>query len=233
MIGSCLLMALFLMAPYPSAPADSAALSQASITGRTQLEVILRDRPQMAAILMDREAIRAWLVEELGTENPQPLWDPAEPVSGRAAEHEYPSRGGAAPAGTAVIRVSSRPSGWDQLAGLIFELHNLRRSARFEAIHEAAVSGAIDESEYVRRSLQQEFAALLATRRFLAQHVHGMPEDAREGSPLFEQILETADSLEAHLEEQRDKGVDLETYFEELYEQEVVPERRGSGSAER
>jgi hypothetical protein len=227
-----LLIALFL-AVYPSAPADSAALSQASISGQTQLEVILRDRPQMAAILMDRERIRAWLVEELGTENPQPLWDPAEPVSGRAAEHEYPSRGGAAPAGTAVIRISSQPSGWDQLAGLIFELHNIRRSGHFEDIHEAAVSGAIDKSEYVRRSLQQEFAALHATKRFLAQQVDGMPEDAQESSPLFEQIMETDDSLEAHLEEQRDKGVDLETHFEDLYEQEVVPERRGTGSADR
>lgn len=228
----CLLIAFFLVAAYPP-PAGSAPVSQASISGQAQLDVILRDRPQMAAILMDREEIRAWLLEELGTENPQPLWDPTEPVSGRAAEHEYPSRGGAAPAGTALIRVSSQPSGWDQLAGLIFELHNIRRSARFEDIRQAAVGGAIDKSEYVRRSLQQEFAALHATKRFLAQHVDGMPVDARESSPLFEQIMATGDSLEAHLEEQRDKGVDLETHFEELYEQEVVPERRGTGSADR
>lgn len=233
MSSSPLLIALFLVAGYPSGPADSETLSPAHTSGQVQLDVILRDRPQVAAILLDREAIRTWLVHELDTENPQPLWDPAEPLSGRAAEHEYPSRGGAAPAGTALIRVSSQPSGWDQLAGLVFELHNIRRSAKFEDIHQAAVDGVIDKSEYVRRSLQQEFAALHATKRFLARHVDGVPEGAENSSPLFEQILATKDSLDAHLQEQRDKGVDLETHFEELYEREVVPERRGEGSGDR
>lgn len=212
--------------------ADAAA-EGISVSGGAQLEVILEDRPQIAAIVMEREEVRAWLVEELGNDDPEPLWDPAEPVTGRAAEHEYPSRGGAAPAGTALIRVSSRPSGWDQLAGLVFELHNLRRSAEFESIHEAAASGAIGKAEYVQRSLEQEFAALRATRRFLEQLLEDMPEDARESSPLFEQILQTEDSLEAHLETQRDEGVDLTAHFEQLYEREVMPAVRGTGGAKR
>lgn len=227
-----LLSALFLLFAYALAPADSAA-AQVSVSGRAQLEVILRDRPQMAAILMEREEIRAWLVEQLATDDPEPLWDPAEPVTGRAAEHEYPTRGGAAPPGTALIRVSSQPSGWDQLAGLVFELHNLRRSAEFEEIHQAAVSGMIGKAEYVRRSLQQEFAALHATKRFLEHNLGGMPEDAQESSPLFEQILHTGDTLETHLESQSDNGVDLKAHFEQLYEREVVPEMSGSRGADR
>ena len=209
------------------------AAIQAAISGPTQLEVILKDRPQIAAILMDRQDIREWLIEELGSGNPQPLWDPTEPLTGRAAEHEYPSRGGAAPAGTALIRVNSQRSGWDQLAGLVFELHNLRRSARFEEIHRAAVSGAIDKPEYIRRSLRQEFAALHATKRFFEQHIDGIPENARKSSPLFEQIMETEDTLEAHLEEQSGKGLDLTVHFDRLYEQEVAPRRRGTDAADR
>lgn len=203
------------------------AVTEGAISGQTQLEVILKDRPQIAAILMDRQEIREWLVDELGSGDPQPLWDPAEPVTGRAAEHEYPSRGGSAPAGTALIRVNSQRSGWDQLAGLVFELHNLRRSARFEEIHRAAVSGAIDKPEYIRRSLQQEFAALHATKLFLERRMGGMPpENARESSPLFRQIMETKDTLEAHLEEQSAHGLDLTEHFDRLYEQEVAPKRR-------
>jgi hypothetical protein len=223
------LAALVLVCGCLPVPADSVA-KEISVSGGAQLEVILQDRPQLAAIVMERDEIRAWLIEELGTDDPEPLWDPAEPVTGRAAEHEYPSRGGAAPAGTALIRVSSEPSGWDQLAGLVFELHNLRRSAEFESIHEAAASGAIGKAEYVQRSLEQEFAALRATRRFLEQLLEGVPEDARESSPLFEQILQTEDSLEAHLETQRDEGVDLTAHFEQLYEREVKPGMRGTGA---
>ena len=223
-------IALLLTAAFGAA-AEPAAI-QAAVSGQVQLEVILKDRPQIAAVLTEREAIRAWLAEELEGDDPRPLWDPSEPVTGRAAEHEYPSPGGAAPEGTAVIRISSQSSGWDQLAGLVFELHNLRRSSVFQEIHRAAVTGAIDRTEYIRRSLQQEFAALHATRLFLARHLDGMPKTAQESSPLFEQIMDTEDTLEAHLEEQSGRGVDLTAHFARLYEQEVLPELRGTDAAD-
>lgn len=222
---------LLLLAALP-APAAATAI-QGAVSGQARLEVILEDRPQIAAILMNRQGIRAWLVEELSSDDPEPLWDPTEPVTGRAAEHEYPSPGGTVPAGTALIRISSQPSGWDQLAGLVFELHNLRRSERFAAIHQAAAAGAIDKTEYIRQSLQQEFEALHATKLFLERHLDGMPEDAQDSSPLYEQIMDSEDTLEAHLEAQQDKGIDLTAHFGQLYDQEVVPQRRGTDAADR
>ncbi|HZD53258.1 MAG TPA: hypothetical protein VE175_09430 [Woeseiaceae bacterium] len=194
--------------------------------GERQLGVILNDRPQLAAILEDRKELRHWLITELNRKEPARLWDPAEPVSGRAAEHEYPSRGGAAPAGTAVIRVSARASGWDELAALVFELHNLHHSGRFAEIYRAAVRGQIDETEYVQRSLAQEFAALRATRRFLETHVGELPDEAKSSSPLYQQIMATEDTLKAHLEKEEGNGRSLTTHFERLYEREVVPEMR-------
>jgi hypothetical protein len=195
-------------------------------SGQAQLDVILEDRPQLAAVLRGRDALRRWLITEFSRKTPAPLWDPTEPVSGRVAEHEYPSRGGAAPAGTAVIRVSSGVSGWDQLAGLVFELHNVRRSGRFAEIYRAAVRGEIDEGQYVRRSLEEEFAALVATRDFLAQHVGDLPEAARGSSPLYDQVVATEDSFERHLEQQEREGRGLTQYFERLYEREVLPEKK-------
>lgn len=194
--------------------------------GEVQLGVILKDRPQLSAVLRGRDELRQWLIAEFNRKSPAPLWDPTEPVSGRAAEHEYPSRGGAAPVGTAVIRVSSQASGWDQLAGLVFELHNVRRSGRFAEIYRAAVRNEIDKSEYVRRSLEEEFGALRATRDFLKQRLGELPEAARGSSPLYRQIMETGDSFEAHLERQEKNGEGLKAHFERLYEKEVVPERR-------
>jgi hypothetical protein len=194
--------------------------------GDVQLGVILKDRPQLSAVLRGRDELRQWLIAELERKSPAPLWDPAEPVSGRAAEHEYPSRGGAAPLGTAVIRVSSRASGWDQLAGLVFELHNVRRSGRFAEIYRAAVRGEIDKSEYVRSSLEEEFGALRATRDFLEANVGALPEAAEGSSPLYRQVMQTGDSFEEHLERQAGHGEGLAAHFERLYEKEVVPERR-------
>ncbi len=216
--------------------ASGLAVAQAEhnlASGETQLDVILESRPQLAAVLRGRDELREWLVAELGRRTPAPLWDPTEPVSGRAAEHEYPSRGGAAPAGTAVIRVSSRVSGWDQLAALVFELHNVRRSGRFAAIYRAAVRGEIDKAEYVRRSLEEELAALVATRDFLQRHVGGLPQAARAGSPLFSQVIETEDSLDRHLAGQEREGRRLLLHFERLYEQEVVPEKERLESSRR
>lgn len=222
-----LILALLVLAgPVPAQTGDRLAAPE------TQLEVILEDRPQLAAVLRGREELRQWLITEFNRKSPAPLWDPREPVSGRAAEHEYPSAGGAAPVGTAIVRVSSQTSGWDQLAGLVFELHNLRRSSRFGEIYRAAVRGEIGRSEYVRRSLEEEFAALLATRRFLERHIGEVPESAEQSSPLFRQIMEAGDSFEAHLEKQEDHGEGLTAHFERLYEREVVPEMRRIGDNE-
>jgi hypothetical protein len=42
--------------------------------------------------------------------------------------------------------VSARSTGWDQLTGLVFELHNLKGCRRFYEIHDAALSGTIDKA---------------------------------------------------------------------------------------
>ncbi|HEX2139864.1 MAG TPA: hypothetical protein VHG33_09145 [Woeseiaceae bacterium] len=221
-LASFAALVILIFVSQPSA----AASTPTKPYGKSQLEVILEDRPQLAAVLMERVEVRNWLVEELGRENPRPLWDPSEPVSGRAAEHEYPSGTGKVPRGTALIRVSSASPGWDQLAGLLFELHNLRRSASFEEIHQQALRGRIGKSEYVERLLQQEFAALQATREYLNEHLTGVPDAARDGSTLFGQILDTEDTLDAHLEKYSQDGNDLRSHFEQLYEREVAPRVR-------
>jgi hypothetical protein len=45
-----------------------------------------------------------------------------------------------------VFRVSARSTGWDQLTGLVFELHNFKGCRRFYEIHDAALSGTIDKA---------------------------------------------------------------------------------------
>ncbi len=203
-----------------------------SSNGEDQLALILRDRPKLAVILKSHAFLRDWVVREFdGTSGGlRPLWDPSEPVSGRAAEHEYPSRGrraGKVADGTVVFRVSARRTGWDQLTGLVFELHNFRGSRRFEEIHRAAVSGTIDKSAYVRQIVEQELIAVLATKEFLRRNVLSLPGAGRDESTLFWRLLNSEDSLDGLIQEYKRRGHDLKEHYEKLYEDEVVPEMRG------
>lgn len=202
-----------------------------SSNGEAQVALILRDRPKLAVILRTHASLRDWVVREFdgACGGLKPLWDPSAPVSGRAAEHEYPShasRAGKVADGTAVFRVSARGTGWDQLAGLVFELHNFRGCGRFEEIHRAAVSGTIDKSAYVRQNLDQELVALQATKEFLRRNVVGLPGAGRDESNLFWRLLNEEDSLDALLQEYKRRGHDLREHFEKLYDQEVVPEMK-------
>ena len=203
-----------------------------SSNGEDQLALILRDRPKLAVILESHSSLRDWVVREFDrtSEGLRPLWDPSQPVSGRAAEHEYSSRGrraGKVADGTAVFRVSARRTGWDQLTGLVFELHNFRGSRRFEEIHRAAVRGTIDKSAYVRQILEQEILALKTTKEFLRRNVLSLPGAGQDGSTLFWQLLNSEDSLDSHLRRYERRGQDLKEFYEKLYEDEVVPEMRG------
>lgn len=196
--------------------------------GEVQLSRILRDRPKLAAVLAAGQELRFEVIAELEEAGPRLRWDRSEPRSGRASELEF-----AAPDGLVetdrrvVLRLSRRSTGWDQLAGLIFELHNLRGSARFAAIHRAAVIGVIGKDDYVQQMLVQEFVTLQTTQAFLRQYATGLPDAGGDGSALYWQVLQAADTLKEHIRRCKRKGEDLTKRFRELYDREILPELQG------
>jgi hypothetical protein len=192
---------------------------------------LLRDRPGLAVLLGSQDTIRVWTAAELTGEATglEVIWEPAEPKSGRAAEHEYPP----GKENVVVVRISARQPPLDQLAGLVYELHNARRHEVFEKIHEQALQGAIEKTEYVRRILEQEFDAFVETREFLSRELLGIPVVERESSPLLSGILHGASSLDAHLRTYESMGRDLREHFERLYDEEIAPRVRTHPAASR
>lgn len=202
--------------------------------GEKQVQLIMNDRPKVARLLQANSSLYGWLVQAFDTARGgfNPLWDSAEPVSSQAAEHEYPSnnsRRGIVAEGTVIFRVSSRQTGWDQLAGLIFELHNFRGATQFEEIHTAAVSGKIDEQTYIRRNIEQEFMAVQATKVFLIKNVLPLRGAQGKENRLLWALVRSADTVDEMLRRNEQKGYDLRDHYEMLYNTEVVPEMRTRG----
>jgi hypothetical protein len=195
----------------------------------------MNDRPKVARILQAYSGLYGWLVQTFDTARGgyKPLWDSAEPVSGRAAEHEYPSnnrRRGIVAEGTVVFRVSSHQTGWDQLAGLIFELHNFRSATQFGEIHTAAVSGEIDRQTYIRRNIEQEFMAVQATKMFLIKNVLPLRGAQGQENRLLWALVRSADTVDEMLRTNEQKGYDLRDHYQLLYNTEVVPEMQAEAA---
>jgi ketosteroid isomerase-like protein len=186
------------------------------------IDDIERDRPRIVRALDGRDAVRAWIEKHFsgGAIELHVRWDPAEPKSGRAAEHEYLTG-----RGPVEVRVSKHHSGLDQIAGLVFELHNMEGYRVFEKVYADAVTGKIGPEEFALRNLNQEFEARVATRKFLERHFGDVSRRDLRDHRLLDALLEPVPTPEAQLEAARKKGGDLREHYFKLFESDIVPER--------
>jgi hypothetical protein len=188
--------------------------------GELQVLRMCAERPALARALADHSVIRAWLVDELdGRSVGFPIaWDGAEPVTGRAAEHEF-----AIACEVGRLRVASGASGLDQLAGLVFELENLRGLETFEAAWQAALRGEIGRLEFTRRMAACEFGALTRTRTFLERHLGPISMLELRDHPLTAHLLDASPSLEEQARKYRRLGHEVGRHFAAAYDHEIRP----------
>lgn len=188
--------------------------------GEAQVRRMCAERPAIALALADHPALRAWIVAELdGRATGFPIaWDAAEPNTGRVAEHEF-SLGH----DMARLRVRSSASGLDQLAGVVFELQNIRGFETFEAAWQAALRGEIGRPEFTRRMAACEFAALTRTRALLEAHLGPMSMLELRDHPLTGHLLDASPSLEEQVLKYRRLGYDIVTHFDATYDHEIKP----------
>ena len=185
-----------------------------------QLSAILQDRPRLAMSLEPRPEVQEWILEQFRETAPPMFWDSEPPVSGRLAEWD-----GRDPEVT-ILRVDASPSGIDQLAHLLFELHNVQGYAVFDSVHEKAIRDEITRDEYASQMLEQEFRALLAARSFFRAHLSDLSQAEEREARTYNRLLHGTDSFEEHLREQRERGHDLFDDFRMLYDTMVIPERK-------
>ena len=186
----------------------------------TQLSAILRDRPRLAVSLEPRPEVREWILEQFRKTVPPLFWDSKSPVSGRLAEWD-----GRDPEVT-LLRIDGSPSGIDQLAHLLFELHNVKGYDVFDSIHEKAIRDEITRDEYASQMLAHEFRALLAARAFYRSHLSDLSQAEKREARSYYRLLHGTDSFEEHLREQRERGHDLFDHYRMLYDSMVIPERK-------
>ncbi len=193
-----------------------------AVTHAGVVDDIERDRPRVAVELDERSTVREWIEEQFSGDAiaMEVHWSPDEPISGRAAEHEYLTA-----RGPVVVRVSQTRSALDQLAALIFELHNMHGYRVFDQVYLDAVTGKIGPEEYALRNLGQEYEALVATRAFLTTHFRDVPSRELSGHKVLRALLAPVPTLEAQLAEARKGRGDVGEFYHDAFEAYVVPER--------
>ncbi len=182
----------------------------------TQMRV---DRPRLAAALDSQPEIHEWAAHEFAGQGSGLLfgWDPAAPISGFDAEH-HPTEGGA------VIRIREDLSGLDQMACLVFEMHNARGKERFEEVTTQALNGQLDREQFVRAMVEQETRAELATRRFLRETFRMPTSRGLDQHPhLAASLLSDATSEEIVDHALREGG--YRQFYEDAYDRLPVPSR--------
>jgi hypothetical protein len=184
-----------------------------------QFAALLGDRPQLAKTLDARPEVRHWILQRWGETRPPLVWDPTSPVSGRAAEWD------ARAADVTLLRVDGTRSGIDQLAHLLFELHNVQGYDAFAAIHEGAVQGEVTREEYASRMLEQEFRALIAARAFFREHLLDLSQSEKKEARAYYRMLYGPDSFEEYDRKVSRRGFDLRDHYRALYDSMVLSER--------
>jgi hypothetical protein len=142
--------------------------------GRTQLEQLLRDRPEMCLLDPRSTEIGEWVIREFAGEDLWTVvsWNPEPPKrAGVNGVHRYPTR-----QNTGWVRIRSRgqdptskehrfESTWKSL---VFELNNISHAGEFEQVHRDAIDldFPMTKDDYIRRMTSIEYQSLKNTRDF-------------------------------------------------------------------
>ena len=137
--------------------------------GRSQVEAVIRDRPEMGEVINREPALREMLESgfEGDTWSGRVNWDDREPVGSSSAEHFPQYRGQ-----PTSVRISKNPdiSAVDKCSSLAFELYNVGFDKEFRRLETAAFEKRIDRHDYVKRVVRLEFEALMKERAFFSVH---------------------------------------------------------------
>lgn len=160
--------------------------------GRSQVEEVIRDRPEMGKVINREPALREML--ESGFEGDawsgRVHWDDQEPTGPTSAEHWSQYRGQ-----PTSVRVSKNPktSAVDKCEMLAFELYNVGFDKEFFRLANAAIEKRIARDDYVTSLVRLEFEALMKTRAFFSEHPLAEEADYEENRAYAQMMTLTGD----------------------------------------
>src|SRR5262249_23492801 len=151
------------------------------VFGRSQVEAVIRDRPEIKEVIDREPALRELL--ESGFESDawsgRVRWDNREPSDFFGAEHAPRYTGTSNPT---AVRVSKNPdmSAVDKCEALAFELYNVGNDKEFRRLDSAAKDGRIARDDFVTTMVRLEFEALMKTQAFFRMHPLAEEDDYKE-----------------------------------------------------
>ncbi len=165
--------------------------------GRSQVEAVIRDRPEMGEVINREPALREML--ESGFEGDawsgRVHWDNREPKDSSRAEHWEQHNGQ-----PTSVRVSKNPdtSAIDKCSQLAFELYNVGNDKEFFRLENAAIEKRMTRHDFVTSKVRLEFEALMKTREFFREHPLAEELDYEE-NPDYARIMALSGDFNAYL----------------------------------
>lgn len=124
---------------------------------------MVKDRPEMGRYVRKEDPIWQYCARQYGGEaiGEHIVWNNTQPLDRFNASHIVPHHGKAGQILVAVQRAgAARANNCEELWLMAtYELFNIRNHTRQDAVWEAALSGEIDRTEYIRRTALLEYEA--------------------------------------------------------------------------
>lgn len=185
---------------------------------KSEVEKLMRDRPQIAAIIEKHRSLRAWLEKSFNgnLSKSKIFWrddDSSLPANSHGENFDEQC-------GTVIV-VSRKPSAIDQLTILIYECVNAGYKDTYRRLIEAASAGKIEREDFVLESMQTEHKACLGAQRVLRNNLHLTKEEASKTDAYRKVLGEPSDFARSvdYYQKNKRNDFDARVYYRSLYDQ--------------
>ncbi len=161
------LAAALLIANDTGGPVTPAQAAQIAPEATTNLQALLRDRPEMLMLLQPHDDVWMWLVVHFSNSGWTIRWsDNQATLEHYLARHTYTADGHPVIFIARHLKSGARISAEAQLSGLVFELLNAEHENEFKELAARARNGAIERPAFILANAQIEFTVCRATQKF-------------------------------------------------------------------
>lgn len=129
--------------------------------GTRQVRRMLKDRPEMAKYVTERDFIWKWVVKKFAGEDLSDSidWNPKPPWYHYEADHAYPTK---SRRGFICIKDNFEHS-W---SSAVYELYNIAHAVDSHKIYRDACAGHLSKAEYIKECTKLEYGAIKRLKEF-------------------------------------------------------------------
>jgi hypothetical protein len=199
--------------------------------GQTQVDQMMRDRPQMGIVVKKGDLIYNWVARQFAGEaiGQRILWSPEFTLNAPSiAYHQIPY-----PPQLGKIAVRMRHANGakkDQLiegeelwAAVVFELFNIHNWKQFAAMDEETFLGQINKEEYLRKVTTIEFLAIKNIKQFYRDVWAPWAERKGISSEQSHWHFDAPESYDDWIKQYTDKNDYPYVYYGRRYDEVIIP----------